>query len=160
MESLPNLETPLKGEIKILLTKETSTISIDARLKVEIVKVDNAVFVQAIDGDSNVNVNLGGFPFAFKVSFSNEDVIAQTTTDQNNAILNVNLLSLLTKIKSNADLNKVLADYEKNKGNTIYPTAGNYTISIQNASLGSGDWPFKTSDKQVLNGISIELPIK
>lgn len=159
LESLPNLETPLKGEIKIFLTKALSTSSVAVTLQVQITKVNNSIKVHALDGKFKVNVLLASAS-EYEVPFSTADVIAETTSDQGNVILNFNVLGLITKLKSNTDLNAILSAYENFIAKTTYPTAGDYTISIQNAAPLSGDWPFKTTDKKVLNGISIELPIK
>jgi hypothetical protein len=171
----PNL-TATRSTIELAITKGTDATrdkGVDSQVMINlnvVTQLENNKLVIRSDGSQIVNVNAftsgnttdipdilnGSNPF--QLTFGN-DLIATASNTAGGMVLTVNAFGLLTKIYDLAQQNDPDASGLL-LGLTVlqYPTAGDYTFSIQKSS--GADLPLKTINGDQINKLSIGLPIQ
>jgi hypothetical protein len=147
--------TRLPGESQVQITLEVVT-QLEGKELVMRSAGSQTINVNAITSDNSSILN-GSIPY--KISFTTNDVIARTTSTSSGMVLTINAFGLLTKIYDSAqagDLDAQTLLFALNLGQ--YPTAGDYTFSIQKSS--GADLPLKTINGGQINNLSIGLPIQ
>ena len=155
LANVPQLSTPQNANLRITFTAGTDTVATgEAQVAVDLLVTYSSVNGQLVIGAKNQTAQVsvvngrGTFNQSIDLSFTTADVLAATTVQDGQAYLQLNVLSLLTKLDGGLG--------------TFLDTAlnnGNYTLGFE-ATGGNAALPLTDSLGVPISAIQVGLPIR